>query len=154
MLLHRFAHLGYVRIMGFFALVTLLIIIVVAMFSKSVVKEIREEKDPEPGAKKESIHNKYPTEMIYLGMLQFALFVLCYGVARMICQPWMWELHFWPVVCLTVVAILSGILFVTLVSPGIPSFCALQSVPPYVDPDNLQTMLHIAKGVSKAPAKP
>ena len=33
----------------------------------------------------------YNTESIALGALQFTMFVVCYGVARMICQPWMWQ---------------------------------------------------------------
>lgn len=134
--------------MSFF-FVTLAIIVGVAFYNKSVVKEIEAEKEPAPGPKKKSIHTEYPTECISLGLLQFAMFVVCYGVARMICQPWMWELHFWPVLCLSIGALLSAILFVHLVAPGIPSFCALQALPPYVDHENLETMLYIAKGVSR-----
>jgi hypothetical protein len=149
MLLHRFAHMGYVRIMGFFGLVTLAVIMGMGYYVKSMASEIQKEEDPKPGAKKQSIHIEYPTEKITLGVLQFTMFFVCYGVARMICQPWMWELHFWPVLCLSIVAIISAILFVLLVSPAIPSFCALVSVPPYVDSDNLQTMLFIADSISK-----
>merc|ERR1719199_2111469 len=117
-----------------------------------MVSEIRTESEEvdapgTPRKEKHSIHNDYPTERILLGALQFSLFFVCYGVARMICQPWMWELHFWPVLILTIVALLSAFLFVWLVSPAIPSFCALQSIPPYVDPGNLETMLHIAENV-------
>lgn len=148
-LLHRFAHLGYVRIMMFFAAVTFGIIIGIAAHSHRVSAEIHSDSEPEPGPQKWSIHRELPTETIFLGALRFALFVICYGVARMICQPWMWELHFRPVLCLTIVAILSAGLFVWLVSPGLPTFCAMQAIPPYVDHDNLQTMLYIAQGLER-----
>jgi len=149
MLLHRFAHMGYIRIMGFFATLTLAIIISMGFYVKSITQEIQRDEDPEPGPPKKSIHTEYPTECITLGLLQFAMFFVCYGVARMICQPWMWELHFWPVFCLTVVAVFSAVLFVWLVAPAIPSFCALQAIPPYVDADNLEQMRHIAEMMSK-----
>merc|ERR1719321_2075238 len=92
------------------------------------------------------VHSTHNTELIVLRVFQFALFFLCYGVARMICQPWMWNLHFWTVLCLTVVAFIKVILFVTLISPAIPSFCAVMALPPNVDSDNLAVMLHVARG--------
>merc|ERR1719207_393975 len=102
--------------------------------------------NPSPNRKK-SIHETLNTEGIALGALQFTMWVLGYGVARMICQPWMWELHFWPVLTLTILALVSAALFVWLVAPAIPSFCALESIPPYVDHENLRTMLQIAATV-------
>lgn len=149
MCLHRFAHMSYVRIIGFFGLVALLIIVGMSWYCKSITRMIQKEEPPEPGPKKRSIHNELPTECIFLGALQFALFVICYGVARMICQSWLWELHFWLVTCSTLGAISCAFLFVYLVSPTIPNFLALQAIPPYVDDDNLKVMIHIAK-VQKA----
>jgi len=144
-LLHRFAHLGYVRIMGFFALMTLALIFGISWYSKRVAKEIHDDKEAVAG------QHSLVEQGTLLQLLQFVLFVMCYGVARMICQPWMWELHFWPVLGLTIVAVVSAGLFVWLVAPGIPSFVALQSIPPYLDDTDLETMLYIAKGVSREP---
>merc|ERR1719353_2202097 len=81
-----------------------------------------------------------------LGLLEFCLFFVCYGVARMICQPWMWELHFWPVFFLTIVAIVSAALFVFVVAPGIPSFICVMAMPPYVDPYNMKIIKQVAVG--------
>lgn len=147
MLLHRFAHMGYVRIMGFFAMMTLALIIVMGCFTKSIAREIHNVDEVEAGPRKKSIHEDYNTESIALCLLQFAMFVVCYGVARMICQPWMWELHFWPVFSLTLLALFSAFLFVWLVSPAIPRFCAAMAMPPYVDADNLQQMHAVASSV-------
>lgn len=151
MLCHRFAHMGYVRIMGFFTLLMLGVIVGISWFTKSVAKEIQKgEPDTERLQHKEkSIHEMYNTESLALSALQFVMFVVCYGVARMICQPWMWELHFWPVLSLTIVALLCAFLFVWLVAPAIPSFCAAMAVPPYVDDYNLGIMQTVAESVER-----
>merc|ERR1719262_1246278 len=96
-------------------------------------------------SRKKTIHNTFPTETIVLGLLQFSLFFVCYGVARMICQTWMWELHFWPVLTLTVVAFICAALFILLIAPAIPSFCAAIAMPPYVDKNNFQCMRDVVK---------
>merc|ERR1719263_2443852 len=96
-----------------------------------------------------SVHERYNTESIVLGLLQFSLFFVCYGVARMICQPWMWELHFWPVLVLTIVAMLGACLFVILVAPSIPSFLCAMAMPPYVDHHNLQMMKVVAESYNQ-----
>lgn len=149
MCVHRFAHMGYVRIMGFFSLVTLVMIVSMGWYTKKVSSEIQKDVEPETGPAKKSFVNKYPLDRIALCTLQFAMFFVCYGVARMICQPWMWELHFWPVFSLSIVAVVSAVLFVWLVAPTIPSFCALQALPPYMDAFNMKTMHYISETVSR-----
>jgi len=146
-LLHRFAHMGYVRIMGFFAV--LLIGIILSLFWRVTAARtaILQGVPPSKGAK--SIDEKYNTEPLWMVALQFALFFVCYGVARTICQSWMWELHFWPVLCLTLVAIATAVVFVWLVAPAIPIFCAMMAMPPYMDPTNIKLMRHVAMEVSE-----
>merc|ERR1719491_2104218 len=138
--------------MSGFTLVTLLIIILMGWYTKSVNQEIQKSRDdaaqgtirrsisqlaPQGDAQKQkSIHELYKTEAWVMCGLQFSLFFVCYGVARMICQPWMWELHFWVVLGLSIVALFSAVLFVFIVAPSIPSFVAVLSVPPYVDNDD------------------
>jgi len=97
--------------------------------------------------------SKISSELVVLGLLQFSLFFVCYGVARMICQSWMWELHFWPVLVLTVTALISAFLFVWFIAPAIPAFCAAMAMPPYVDSENLKCMLHVVNnpGSSEMP---
>jgi len=150
MLLHRFAHMGYVRIMGFATIVVLLMICGMGQLNKHIVARIRHHDQQEEHSQAQSpptatsIHENYSTENIVLGLLQFSLFFVCYGVARMVCQPWMWALHFWPVLVLSIVAMLGACLFVLLVSPSIPSFLCAMSMPPYVDPRNKQMMKVVA----------
>merc|ERR1719254_456977 len=91
-------------------------------------------KDPKKEWK--SIHETISTETVMLCALQFAMFFVCYGIARMICQPWMWELHFQLVSCLAAISIVSALLFIWLVAPAIPVFAAVMSLPPYVDAKN------------------
>jgi len=144
MLLHRFAHIGYVRIMICFSVVVLGLIVAMAWYIKRMARMLEEDTETQEGTKK---HHSFNIETLVLGAFQFALFFLCYGIARMICQKWMWELHFWTVLGLTIIALVQVILFVTLVSPAIPSFCGVMALPPHVDAHNLGIMLHVAKGV-------
>jgi hypothetical protein len=153
LLLHRFAHMGYVRIICFFAAVVLLLILGMVWFCRRIEKDIGGFSSLKDLPKEESIHNRYPTEVIFLGILQFCLFFTCYGVARMICQTWMWELHFWPVLCLTLVAAVSAALFVWLVAPTIPAFVIALALPPYIDGSNWDQVKYVAKKVSAGTAK-
>jgi hypothetical protein len=143
MILHRYAHMGYVRIMFFFSLVTLAIILWMYWQTVHSLSAYRDASKPDAGT---SIHNKFNTELAFMCALRFSLFFVCYGVARMICQTWLWELHFWPVFWLTAVALFSGVLFVFLVAPIIPTFCALMAIPPYFGPHNAQMILVVAQG--------
>lgn len=148
MCLHRYAHMGYVRIMSFFGLCLLGIILSMAWHIWGASDVIHKGVKPD-SARRETIHNKVNTEGVWMVTLQFALFFLCYGVARTVCQSWMWELHFWPVLCLTILALVSALLFVWLVAPAIPGFCAVMAMPPYVDPHNIMMMRHVAQEVSE-----
>merc|ERR1719498_1219030 len=93
----------------------------------------------------QSLHTSYDTEGIVIKLLQFTVFFTTYGIARMICQPWMWQMHFWPVLYLTIAAFILVIAFMVLAAPGIPSFCAVMALPPYVNPVNLKVMVLAAK---------
>jgi len=144
--LHRYAHMGYVRIMCFAGCVVLVLIICMGLLTKNLLKQFLAEPEGKPSEEREkSIHEKLPTEAIVLTGLEFSLFFVCYGVARMICQPWMWELHFWPVLILTGVAIVASIAFYLLIAPGIPSFIAVMAMPPYLSPDDIDTMKAVAQ---------
>jgi hypothetical protein len=135
-LLHRFAHMGYVRIMGMFGIVVLVILGYMAYLTSSI-------KSPKTSGK-ERIRTT-SMEVVVLALLQFSLFFVCYGVARMMCQSWMWELHFWPVLALTVCACVSAFLFIWFIAPAIPIFCAAMAMPPYVDSGNVQCMINVMK---------
>merc|ERR1719498_150870 len=96
-----------------------------------------------------SVHTKHHTEAYVLRAMKFALFFQCYGVARMVLQGWMWELHFWPVLFITLSAIVLAICFIIFVAPAIPNFCTAMAMPPYINRVNLRIMLFIAKAEEK-----
>jgi hypothetical protein len=145
MILHRYAHMGYVRIMLFFSLCTLAIILYMWRHTKHCLTAIHSGSRPATMTHT-NIHTSFNTELLFMCALRFSLFFVCYGVARMICQTWMWQLHFWPVFWLTLVALLSGVLFVFLVAPIIPTFCALMAIPPYVGAHNAEMIRVVANG--------
>lgn len=145
MLLHRFAHLGYVRIMFCFAAALVLLVIAMAWYTKNMSKMLKLEGAED--AEAELSGRPTITAAMVLCAFQYSLFFLCYGAARMICQPWMWRLHFNAVLCMTFFTIVQAFMFTMLISPAIPSFCAVMALPPYIDSDNLAVMLHVAKGV-------
>merc|ERR1740138_1126623 len=45
-------------------------------------------------------------------VMHYTMFFLCYGASRAICQPWMWELHFWLVIMALVLTLVLTIVFV------------------------------------------
>lgn len=140
--LHFAYHLGYIRIMMCFSVLALAITISIGWWIKSISMFMHEGKEEVEHEYKNSIHTKYKTDRWVIQALKFSLFFLFYGVARMVCQPWMWELHYWPVLFLTIFAIIIAIVFVTLVAPALPSFCAVMALPPYVNPENLKVMVY------------
>lgn len=144
--LHRFEQMGYIRIMAFFSGLSFFLIVGIAYYTKGISEFF--ESDPEEIETKyhDSFHTTWcNTETVVLKTLQFTLFVVYYGVARMVCQTWMWELHFKAVLALTICAMLLSIMFVLLVSPALPSFCAVMAMPPYVNNRNLTFMLYASK---------
>jgi len=144
-LFHRFAHMGYVRIMIGFSVLLLAIVVFMALYTKGQSERLRV--DSEPHVTTGAIHAYVNIETVVLYAFQFTLIFLCYGVARMICQPWMWRLHFWTVLCITIASCVQAFLFIFLVSPGIPCFSAVMALPPHLDHRNLAIMLHVAKTV-------
>lgn len=137
---HRLLFMGYIRIMIFFTLISILSVFAMGWFTHSIATfkdraEVR-------GHDAESPHTKYHTEAVVLRAMKFALFFQCYGIARMVLQGWMWQLHFWPVLCLTITAFVLAVCFVVFVAPAIPNFCLAMAMPPYINPVNLKIMLH------------
>merc|ERR1719379_2439862 len=122
--------MGYVRIMISFTFLVMALVTIMAWYTKSLGNTLQAETEPSPLNTRTSLHHKVNTELLVMYAFQFTLIFLCYGVARMICQPWMWKLHFWTVLGLTAAAAAQVVHFVWLVSPGIPSFSAVMALPP------------------------
>merc|ERR1740121_561222 len=102
MILHGFLHISYIRIALVYAIVTGIMFVPIAR----AIRKIGDNLLPVEGncrraVKASWIHRALPTELIICTMLHYCFFFLCYFAARMVCQPWMWELNFWPVCILT-----------------------------------------------------
>jgi len=138
MLVHRFLAMGYLRIMGLFAVLVVATFLVMCRFIYKACKVAQSEDvlAYKPGG----FHERVSTELWITSGLQYVVYMLCYGFARMICQKWMWELHFWPVLAFTIVAIVLAALFVVLVAPIIPEFNIAMGMPPYMDAENIKLM--------------
>jgi len=90
-----------------------------------------------------TVHNRINTETVVLRMLQVVLFLLSYTMAREMASVHTWRTN--P--SKTTVIVLSHLallLLLALVLPReIPKFAALMALPPYVDRENVRTMLFV-----------
>lgn len=141
-LLHRFAHMAYVRIMFFFALLLVIVMLgmhfVVMATTKSMEQcnDIDEDEESEEGEPK-----LLPfTHWISL-LLQFTLFFLCYGFVRMVTAPWLWKIYFYNVLALTCIFAISMLAFIMYLAPLIPAFYAAMSIPPHISESDVDTIV-------------
>jgi len=148
--LHYYMHMGYIRIMSCFLALFVVQMIAVIWFISGVNKALQ---DPESvqSLPADSIHNKYNTERMVALTCFYNVFILCYGIARVVCQPWMWELHFWVVLSLAVATIIMSIFFCCFIAPLFPVFFVAMALPPYLDPENTAAMKMVVKrtGISE-----
>lgn len=140
---HRRYHMGYVRIMGCYLTLCFCIMLFMMFYINKNVNTIKDGKAiQEPAG---GLHTSVNTEELVCLVLHYSLFIACYGAARVICQRWMWELHFYPVLFVTLMTIVIFLCFTFLVAPIIPSFCCVMSMPPYLDPENIKQMTQVTK---------
>jgi hypothetical protein len=96
-----------------------------------------------PDEETEGLHEKFPTEVYTLRLLQVILFVCAYACARTLGDPADWKSRPDQVV---LVCCVFGIIFFLLGSmlPGlVPTFAALMAMPPYVDRQNADLFLAV-----------
>eukprot|EP00927_Polykrikos_kofoidii_P052995 TRINITY_DN4708_c0_g1_i5.p1 TRINITY_DN4708_c0_g1~~TRINITY_DN4708_c0_g1_i5.p1 ORF type:complete len:859 (-),score=193.16 TRINITY_DN4708_c0_g1_i5:148-2724(-) len=147
-LLHYFLHLGFLRVMLFFGFVQAALLGAMAYWIVKInrLSQETQSSDVKPWAPQYCID--FNTEVWVIFGVHYSLFFLCYGAARMICQPWMWELHFWPVLGLTIFTALISLAFWKLLAPMLPTFAVALAMPPYMDPVNIALMVE-ATGLNK-----
>lgn len=138
MVLHYTLHMGYVRIMSFFIVFLLAQLVLIMMFVRSTRSMVMD--GALTTATEDSIHNKYNTEAIIMQMVFFNIFILCYGLARVFFQPWMWQLHFNVCCWLLCCTIIMGFVFCIFVAPVLPVFAVIMALPPFVDDVNKRAM--------------
>jgi len=141
--LHYFYHIAYIRIVIFFGAVycaMLGLMLFLIHHVNAYVKDFKKADKQDEAGGGHNVHEEYPVDRIFTFFLNYILFMLCYGASRMICQPWMWQLHFWPVLILTGCVVLISVCFMSLIAPRIPTFAACMSIPPYMDIHNVELM--------------
>lgn len=174
LVLHHALHIGYIRVMAFFLVVqcaTLgLSMYMIHRVNSTVEGELKNsssEVDDETGMLQtpapthvekvdKSMAFAYCIKQVTLFMLQYTLFFLCYGVARSICQPWMWKLHFWLVLGISAASIGLTVIFICYISPLMTVFAASMAMPPYIDPNNvakMQEMIDALRSDTMSPAE-
>lgn len=153
MFLHLYLHIGYIRVMGFFLVVNCVTLglgmLMIVQANKAVEQEMstktpRDITSPREGevqtASSAGMQKAYIIKHAVVSLLQYTLFLLCYGAGRSICQPWMWELHFWLVLGITILTIVLSAVFVIAIAPVMTNFAASMAMPPYIDASNVASM--------------
>eukprot|EP00927_Polykrikos_kofoidii_P007612 TRINITY_DN13139_c0_g1_i1.p1 TRINITY_DN13139_c0_g1~~TRINITY_DN13139_c0_g1_i1.p1 ORF type:complete len:848 (-),score=164.11 TRINITY_DN13139_c0_g1_i1:204-2747(-) len=148
--LHYYAHIGFLRVMMFFGLLQVTLLVAMASWIRHI--NLLSQKDNSEAEPVEApCCGDFNIEAGVIFAVHYTLFFLCYGAARMICQPWMWELHFWPVLGLTIFTALFSVAFCVFVAPMLPCFAVAMAMPPYMDPVNIELMIQ-ATGMNKLSA--
>ena len=74
--------------------------------------------------------------MFWIRSLQFVLFFICYGFARIVLGWFMWQLYFWPTLLLSFAFVAFAIFYAFWFAEAIPVFAAVMAIPPYISEDN------------------
>lgn len=135
MLLHYFAHIGYVRVTIVFLIILFFFGSFMLYFMKSAESFLanHSEQDGEIRTPRASVAFKGRQAVVITEIMQYVLFFLSYAFARVACQRWMWELHFYPVLGITIFTIFFTLFLVFAVAPVMPFFAAACYMPPYLD---------------------
>jgi len=148
-LLHRFAHMAYVRIMLFVSLLLVAVLLgmyfVVMSTSRHMTEWVDGEED-EKELKSAAAHNHWISLL-----LQYTLFFLCYGFVRMVTAPWLWHIYFYNVLMLTCIFAAVLLAFAAYLAPLIPVFYAAMSIPPNISETDLDVIVHAMKKTKQAP---
>jgi len=151
LLLHRFAHIAYVRIMSFFVV---LLIGVLAGMSRHVhdstrlmldwhKKDAAEQEQQMKAA--EELAQKWDQARLLSYLLQWTLFFLCYGFVRMLTAPWLWQIYFYTVLFLTLSSLAMMWFFAAWMAPLVPVFYAGMSIPPTISEGDVRKVVKTMK---------
>lgn len=139
--LHRFAHMAYVRIMFFFALLLVVVLVGMHVVVMATTKRMMAWQDEDEDEREEEKLEQLPfTHWISL-LLQFTLFFLCYGFVRMVTAPWLWHIYFYNVLTLTCIFAAVMLAFVLYLAPLIPEFYAAMSIPPNISESDVDLVV-------------
>jgi len=153
MLLHRFAHVAYVRIMSFFAVALVIVLLGMLRYVQLTAARMAEWHDLGDNGKNQELQSKlqrdevlnqqmiFSQEQWMSHLLQFVLFFLCYGFVRMVTAPWLWQIYFYNVLILTSIFLLVMIAFVVVMAPLVPVFYVAMSIPPNISESDVDTVV-------------
>jgi len=148
-LLHRFAHMAYVRIMTFVSL--LLVAVLLGMYfavmstTRRMTECVDDAEEDEQELQSGGAHNHWISLL-----LQYTLFFLCYGFVRMVTAPWLWHIYFYNVLILTCIFAAVLLAFAAYLAPLIPVFYAAMSIPPNISETDLDIIVHAMKKKDQA----
>merc|ERR1719161_949048 len=141
--LHIYAHLAWIRLFCFFGTVFVLAFLFMFWKVHSRVVELDQSADSHEAFKGDSFAEKYNTEAWIGTVLQFTIFFCCYGVARILVSPWLWEFYFWYALLCVVGFVVFAILFRLFCAPLLVVFLVIMALPPHLDPVNLAILKEV-----------
>lgn len=152
--LHLHAHIAYVRIMTTYLIVTIFVLVCMQLMIFKYQKEVQaevmgEEEESELTERSRSTAQQRQQsfvngQYVFFSVLNFLLFMMCYGFSRMICNAWMWEMYFWNVVTVFCITLCLAAFFVALIAPLVTAFGALSCLPPHLSKDHKELALIVA----------
>jgi len=137
-LLHRFLHVGWIRIM------IVMIVVLVGQIGFMYYSVRREQGNIQKGVRKQTVlTNKTPTMEDTSGfLLQFPTFFISYAIARLLCSPFTWI--YFP--RLSILMLLMGFAFFLfyrfVVAPVAIMFFVMCGLPPHLDNKDLKAVKH------------
>lgn len=133
--LHRILHMGYVRIVMLLLVLTLFVSLLMAIsmyvIDKRITSKIESGDLPDPKVEHADMINVICHWCPIISSLYHKLFLMCYFVARLLTQPWLWELHFRASVAISICLGIEALIFLTLIPSLLPSYVAAMALPPY-----------------------
>jgi hypothetical protein len=144
--LHLFAHMAWIRLFCFFASITVVLFLFMAYKVRQHVAELDAQADSRTvkAFQGESWYEKAQKERYVGTFLQFTIFFCCYGIARIIVSPWLWEYYFWWALGVMVCFLAFFILFRLVCAPLLVIFLVIMTLPPHIDPGNLAILQEVA----------
>jgi len=155
MTLHLHFHIAYVRIMTFYLCLTCAVLAGMTWrilnYNLEVERGLNNEEEEVMNTfqrrRSEASQKSFEeNDWLFFAVLNYLLFMMCYGFARMICNSWMWELYFWNVVTVFCFTLGLAVFFTLVIAPLVPVFGTLSALPPNLSEKNSDVALMIAEG--------
>jgi len=149
--LHRFAHVTHTDlnfvVYGLALVCVLLFIYLLYVMNKRSIASGRAVQCEDTTTQstirghKSTVHNKISTETVTLRVLQVALFLISYTLAREVANASAWKQNPTKTVVVVLTNVAGLMLFALVLPRLVPMFAALMALPPFVDPANVKIML-------------